>query len=415
MNRGFDILQLIPSKPILYFIIIIVIITNSFFLILLGFTNYYLIHIGNRYIGSGKKIELRKKYFLYFFLLFTFFLSFSIIYHFRFVLWEFFSPIIWSILLAYLFNPVVDWIQKKFSISRVWSVIVLYIATFLIILFFSATTIPKIIREVRNLMELLPKYTYKMNRLLNELYIKIEQIDKFSPQLTDVKQTMIEYISILEYNIISSIRKIAEIILNFFSHIFTLILIPIFTFYFLKDKDIVKEKIKSIIPKSFRKNCIDLFNDIHILLNNFIRGQLIVSAFVAFLSTIALIIIKIDFAILIGISAGIFNIIPYFGPIIGTIPAIIFALLDEPFKVIWVIITFTIIQQIECNIVAPKILGESVGLHPVIIILVLLAGGKWFGIAGMVFAVPFVASIKIMFKHIIHFVLETINKNLSDS
>ncbi len=404
MNGSFDILQLISSKPILYFLILTFIITNIFILVLLGGLNYYLIHIGNRYVESTKKIELRKKYVKYFFLMIGVFLLFSIIYHFRNTLWSFFSPVIWAALLAYLLNPITDFIQKKLNISAGWSVIILYIVIFFMFIFFSITAAPQFAKEIRNLIKLLPQYTNQANQILNEIYINIEKIDKFSPQLTTVKEMIIENISMLEYYILSSIAKITETIFGLFSRIFTFILVPIFTFYFLKDKILIKEKIQRLIPISIRQQTIELFRDIHVLLNKFIRGQLTVATIVAILSAVALAVFQVNFAILLGVVAGIFNIIPYFGPIIGAIPAMIIAFLDHPLKALWVAIAFTIIQQVESNIITPKIVGESVGLHPVIVVLVLLAGGRWFGIMGMILAVPFAASIRIVLKHLIIFI-----------
>ncbi|HHY90185.1 MAG TPA: AI-2E family transporter [Clostridiales bacterium] len=404
MNGGLDILQLISSKPILYFLILTFIITNIFVLVLLGGLNYYLIHIGNRYVESTKKIELRKKYIKYFFLIIGVFLIFSIIYHFRNTLWSFFSPVVWAVLLAYLLNPITNFIQKKFNISTGWSVIVLYIVIFFLLVFFSMIAVPHFTKEIRNLIKLLPRYTSQANQILNEIYINIEKIDRLSPQLTTVKEMIIENIALLEQYILSSIAKITEAIFGLFSRIFNFILVPVFTFYFLKDKIFIKEKIQHLIPISIRQQTIELFADIHVVLNKFIRGELTLALIVAILSTIALMILRVNFAILLGIIAGIFEIIPYFGPVIGAIPAIVIALLDQPLKALWVAIAFVIIQQVESNIIAPKIVGESVGLHPVIVVLVLLAGGRWFGMMGMLLAVPFAASIRIVLKHLLIFI-----------
>ena len=93
-------------------------------------------------------------------------------------------------------------------------------------------------------------------------------------------------------------------------------------------------------------------------------------------------------------------------PIIGAIPAVAIALLDQPMKAIWVIVAFTIVQQIESAILSPKIVGESVGLHPIIIILTLIIGNEAFGVVGMLFGVPVVASLKIVFGHIANYIIK---------
>jgi predicted PurR-regulated permease PerM len=160
------------------------------------------------------------------------------------------------------------------------------------------------------------------------------------------------------------------------------------------------------IPKGIRDQVINISRDIDNLLSRFIRGQLIIAMIVGVLSIIALVVLKVQFAFLIGTIAGVTNIIPYFGPIIGAIPAIIVALLDEPMKAIWVIIAFFIIQQTESAILSPKIVGESVGLHPVFVILVLLIGGELFGVIGLIFAIPIAASIKIILNHLVKILIK---------
>jgi predicted PurR-regulated permease PerM len=129
-------------------------------------------------------------------------------------------------------------------------------------------------------------------------------------------------------------------------------------------------------------------------LGKYIRGQLIVSSLVALMTTLGLLFLKIDYAIIIGAVAGISNIIPYFGPIIGAIPAIAIASLKSPASVLWVIIILIVVQQIESGIISPKVMGDSIGLHPVIVILTLIFGGKVFGFWGIILIMPVVAVIK---------------------
>ena len=118
-------------------------------------------------------------------------------------------------------------------------------------------------------------------------------------------------------------------------------------------------------------------------------------------TTIALALLKINFAFIIGMLAGLADIIPYFGPVIGIIPAVFFAILESPIKALWVIIIFTIIQQVENDIITPKVVGESVGIHPVTVMLSLIIGGRFFGILGMVLAIPVVAILKIIYSHFV--------------
>lgn len=404
MNAGLNIFHFIQTKPIIYIFVILMITINMFILMFLGFSTYYLIHIGNRYVSSSKELTMKRKYLFNFFVIMILVVVAIGIYTLRGILWKIFSPVIWAIIFAYILSPVVHLIDQR-GISRIWSVLIVYISIFAIMVVIFTMITPNITKEVTNLMELLPKYTTEANDYLNYIYQRIEQLDSFSPQLSSVKETIQDHLIEVQIYIMDIIKKITNSIFNIFSKVVTLVLIPIFTFYFLKDADYFKKKIVFIIPQNFRKELMNIARDIHVLLNKFIRGQFIVAACVGILSIIALLIIKVNFAFLIGMIAGISNIIPYFGPIIGAIPGVIIALLDSPMKAFWVIIAFTMIQQIESAIITPKIVGESVGLHPVTVVIALLIGNEWLGLIGLIFAVPIAASIKIITKHMIDLIV----------
>lgn len=362
---------------------------------------YYIINIGNKYIEENKKIKIdtRRLSKLFIFLLFIF-LVYILTKKYKF-LSEIINILVLSSILAYLLNPIVDFFKKK-NIPDLWSVIFVYIIIFLIIFIFSFVLIPKIIREFRNIGSILPDYLNKIyeyiDRVQNKYYSNFKNLP---PQFDGIRDIFEENINNLESIIIKWIKKFVDITTNAFSKIFTLILVPIISFYFLKDKEFFKKKIYLTIPKAHRGEIVKLFKEMDKSISQFIRGRIIVGIFVGITTTIALFILNIDFAFSIGMLAGISDIIPYFGPVIGIIPAVFFALLEGPLKALWVIITFTTIQQIENNIITPKVVGESVGIHPVTVIISLILGGGFFGILGMILAIPVVAVVKILYSYIV--------------
>ena len=362
---------------------------------------YYIINIGNKYVEENKKIKIdtRRLSKLFIFLLFIF-LVYILTKKYKF-LSEIINILVLSSILAYLLNPIVDFFKKK-NIPDLWSVIFVYIIIFLIIFIFSFVLIPKIIREFRNIGSILPDYLNKIyeyiDRVQNKYYSNFKNLP---PQFDGIRDIFEENINNLESIIIKWIKKFVDITTNAFSKIFTLILVPIISFYFLKDKEFFKKKIYLTIPKAYRGEIVKLFKEMDKSISQFIRGRIIVGIFVGITTTIALFILNIDFAFSIGMLAGIADIIPYFGPVIGIIPAVFFALLEGPLKALWVIITFTIIQQIENNIITPKVVGESVGIHPVTVIISLILGGGFFGILGMILAIPVVAVVKILYSYIV--------------
>lgn len=399
-SLGLNLHNYIAFKPIYYFFLLLVAAINVLLLFLLGFAVYYLINIGNRYIEKQKTIKISKKHVYYFTMGMIISTILLILYNFRNIIFQIGPPLLWSILFAYLLNPIVNYFTK-YNIGRTWAVVIVYTIISAIIFFISFTVAPKISNELGRLINLIPLYSKQATEFSNRLYSKIDEMQYLPPEFSGVEEALSENLMRIQNYLVNLLRNLTMGIFNLFSQLITLVLIPVFTFYFLKDADYFKKKLILLLPKFSRNAMIDMFKDIDILISRFIKGQLIVAAAVAFLCIIALFLIQVEFAFLIGLIAGIFNIIPYFGPIIGSVPAVIIALLDDPSKAIWVIVAFTVIQQIESAILSPKIVGESVGLHPIMVIVVLLIGNMLYGIIGMLFAVPVAASIKIVCKHIV--------------
>ncbi len=381
-----------------YIIIILSYLKTLFLTGLLGLLIYYIINIGNRYVDDNRKFKITKKHLTYFAIAAV---SLFVLYYFFKVsaqITELITPVIYSIVFAYLLNPFVNLLERK-RIQRLWGVLLIYILVIVIIVILSLIIFPKISNEFQELGKFLTAYYEEMNGHINELYIKYSNNFKnLPPEFQSIKDIIMENVSKIQLALLDSLRSITASIIGMFSKIFSFIIIPILTFYFLKDKEYFKKKICSLIPKKIKTDTLRISREIDSALGKFIRGQLIVALFVGIFTVIGLMLLGIDFALVIGLVAGIANFIPFFGPIIGIVPAIIFALLESPIKVIWVIILFVVIQQIESNILSPKIVGESVGLHPVVVIIALLIGASLMGIIGMLLAVPVAAIIKIVSK-----------------
>lgn len=152
-----------------------------------------------------------------------------------------------------------------------------------------------------------------------------------------------------------------------------------------------------------------LTKDVDSVFTSYIRGQVIDSIIVAVLTSVALTLIRLDFAIIIGIISGIFNLIPYFGPVVGFVLSIIIGVLDpNPMKALYGAIAIFIIQQIDGWFIVPKIVGDCVKLHPVVVLLAILIGGNLFGLIGMLLAVPIAAFIRLL---LVHYVPEIFGEN----
>ncbi|HEY5525434.1 MAG TPA: AI-2E family transporter, partial [Clostridium sp.] len=165
------------------------------------------------------------------------------------------------------------------------------------------------------------------------------------------------------------------------------------SFYLLKDHEFFKKLYLSFMSLIMKENKLKSLNntvfEINDIISKFIRGQLLVGLIVGIISSIGLSIIGLDFAILIGLTAGIANVIPYVGPLIGCIPAIIVGILSpNPIMALWAVLLLLAVQQFDGAFISPKIVGDSMGLHPIFIMMAVIIGGNLAGIIGMLLSVP---------------------------
>lgn len=373
---------------------------------LLGVGLYFLINIGNKHLSDEKKFRITKKHITYFILIVGSIFLIKNIYTNAPIISELIYISFISMTFAYILNPIVNLFEKK-GIKRGWGVLLVYLIIIAIIVIISIAIVPTMGEEFKSLSEDLPSYIEDLSNFFNDFYNWYSSnIDNLPDGFQSFKKTIDENLGAIQGYIISGLESFTSSIINIFSKMLSIVMIPVLTFYFIKDKDLFKKRIILMIPKALRNDVLRVSREINTVLGGFLKGQLIVGLFVGITTIIALMILKIKFAFVIGIIAGIANIIPYFGPIIGIIPAAIFALLDDPIKVIWVIIAFTGIQQFESNILSPRIVGETVGVHPIVVMISLLIGGSLMGILGMLLAVPVAATIKIL----INFTIEKLAK-----
>jgi predicted PurR-regulated permease PerM len=184
------------------------------------------------------------------------------------------------------------------------------------------------------------------------------------------------------------------------SFIIGLVVIPFWLFYILHDESQVKEGVIQALPRQLRADVLCMARLIDDVLSAYIRGQLLLCFFVGGMATVALAIIGVPFALVLGLIAGIFEALPYVGPILGAVPAIVVAVLSNPGSALWVAIVFFAIQQVENLILVPRIAGKSVKLHPAMVMVVLVIGNELAGFLGMLIAVPITAVLRDVFKYL---------------
>jgi predicted PurR-regulated permease PerM len=193
-------------------------------------------------------------------------------------------------------------------------------------------------------------------------------------------------------------NKIFSTALNLGENILSLAVIPIVVYYFLADGDVICNRLLVFFPLRIRTIVRRILGDIDKILGRYIISQFILCGIIGIFTFFVLIVLHVDFPIILSILNALFNIIPYFGPLFGAIPAILVALLSSSKAALWTAIWLYGIQQIEGNIISPKITGDSVSMHPLMVIILLVIGGKIGGFIGMVLAVPVGVVIKIIYE-----------------
>ena len=367
---------------------------------------YYLINIGNKYVHINKRCIITKKHIMTFC-----FIVLGVIILFNFVkgksvLKEVVLLIIYSVIISYVLNPIVSYLERK-GIKRSISILLIYIVIIIIVILIIMTIVPEISREFKKLIDLIPNYSNKIYDIFNNNYLKYaKRMENLPKGFDGINKIFSENLNKLELKLLKYLRNTTNSMINIITKSFKLIIVPIISFYFLQDKEYFKKKLYMLIPKKHRKDTLRLCREIDSVLTRFIKGQIITSIIVGFLTMVGLLIIRIDYAVIIGLVVALFEIIPYFGPVVGVVLTVIFGLLDSPSKAIWGLLILMIVQQLENSVIAPKIVGESVGLHPVIVMIVVILGGSYFGVLGMILAVPVSAIVKILFSFVVDKVSE---------
>ncbi|MDU4951990.1 MULTISPECIES: AI-2E family transporter [Clostridium] len=299
------------------------------------------------------------------------------------------SMIFISFLLSYVLKPIQEFLYKK-GINKKASAIILILSIIGIIAGFVIYFVPIVLKEGEHFYESLEDIKNSMSYM----YSTIMEKNKFFMYLNGE----------LEYRVRSFtnslLLKVLDGVVSFGENVLSFAVVPVLSYYFLGEGEFFYNKFMLLIPRTKRTATRNIFNDIDKILSRYVASQFLLSILIGGLTFIVLISLKVDFPIILSVINGIANIIPYFGPIIGAVPPILMALLISPSKALWVTVLLLIIQQIEGNILSPKIIGDSISMHPIIVIILLILGGKIGGFTGMVLAVPLGVVIKIIYEDV---------------
>lgn len=304
-------------------------------------------------------------------------------------------PIMISFVLAYLFDPFADQLEK-WRIPRTLAVIIILLLTLGILITTGMLLIPNLIQEIQDLTGSISKLPDKIIQFTEKNLPKTLGYIHMDAQ--QFKQNMSDRLPTTAQQVLSNLLKSVKGIGSFLGQILNIILIPVLTFYFLKDFNKIQTWTLSLASRNYRSSIAFYSWRLNRILGGYLRGQIIVCTIVGILTGGLYAVFGIPFAILLGLVTGILNIVPFVGLYTGLALALLVAFLTaNPLAaMIKVVLITVVVQNLEGSIISPKIVGDRVGLHPIAVILSILLFSKFFGFWGLIIGVPTAALIKFL-------------------
>ena len=310
-------------------------------------------------------------------------------------------PLMIAFLLAFILNSVVGFLVDRLRIARGTATSLVFLA--LIVMMLGAVVAP---------VAAIPSVEEIVHFVQNDLSDIITAIDAFLNQpiriwnySLDLSTISDDLIGALQSFVSSVADGTMNIVGNVASGVLWLIIILTVAFYLVKDAPRFAEQFDNLSPPGYRKDTVRIRQQITDVWNAFLRGQLVLGLAMAALTTVVCFIIGMPYALVMGLLAGVTEFIPNVGPIIALVPAVLMALfrgstmfteMSHPLFAVLVTVAYIVIQQIEGNILVPRILGQSLNLHPLIVLIGIIIGGNMAGIVGMLLAAPVLATLRVI-------------------
>ncbi|MBF6022671.1 AI-2E family transporter [Lysobacter niastensis] len=311
------------------------------------------------------------------------------------------TPFVFALMLAWLGDPLVDRLQRS-GRSRNVAVTMVYSLMALLVLIALLILVPLIERQIATLVTSLPSYRdWFMLTALPWLEAKlgIELTEWFDlGHITQLVRDNWERAGGIATTLLGYLSRSGFAVMAVVANI---LLLPIITFYFLRDWDLLVERVASLIPRDHLETVSRLARESSDVLGAFLKGQFLVMLVLGVLYGLGLWGVGLDLGILIGFIAGLLTFVPYLGPTSGIVLGVIAALVQfgDWQHVAGVLIVFGIGQMIESYVLTPKLVGDRIGLHPVAVIFAVLAGGQLFGFLGMLLALPVAAVANVLLRY----------------
>ncbi|MBB6673898.1 AI-2E family transporter [Cohnella nanjingensis] len=301
------------------------------------------------------------------------------------------APFLVAMIIAYVLNPIVGLLHER-RMPRTAAVLLIYAVFICCCVVILVNVTPMFVGQVQELNEHMPELTMRAQSFM----------DHFNNNETlpdSVRSGINRAIAGLERQIAVRISDFANNIRAVVNVFFLLMIVPFLAFYILKDMDVIERAVFKYVPRSRRQGTVRLLKEIDAALGSYIRGQFIVSICIGITAYIGYLVIGMPYPLLMAGFVALFDIIPYLGPFLGALPALIMACTISWKMALFVVIVNTLCQTLESNVFSPQVVGRTMKMHPLTIIFVLLVGGELAGIVGLLLAVPVYAALKVIVQH----------------
>ncbi len=310
------------------------------------------------------------------------------------------TPFLVAGLLAYLGDPLADRLEAR-GMGRTLSVTLVFSALILLVAIALLLTVPLIGRQLDLLAHKIPEWLHQLQQTLVPWLQKKLDLPQGSLPITKFKAAISENWTTAGSMLGQVWVKIAGSSMALIAGLANLVLIPVVTFYLLRDWDILMSHIRDLLPRSIEPTVVKLANECDEIIGAFIRGQLLVMLALGVMYTVGLGFVGLDLALILGLIAGLASIVPYMGFFVGIAAASIAAWFQfhDLMPLIGVASVFAVGQLLEGMVLTPLLVGDRIGLHPVAVIFAIMAGGQLAGFSGILLALPAAAIIMVLLRH----------------
>jgi predicted PurR-regulated permease PerM len=284
-----------------------------------------------------------------------------------------------AVVIAAAISGPVSWLQKK-KVPRVLGVAFVYLILLLFISLVFSLLLPPLAEQIRNLASHFPALMERVGLNVQQWWGQYNIAGNLQTLLSQAGNRLGQTTS-----------GIFSTIIDLFGGVFSAVVVLVISFYLSVQEKGIKEFILSLTPGSQQSHIAGLIDKIQVKIGGWLRGQLLLMLIIGLLTYIGLLSLGVKYALVLALMAGFLEIIPYLGPIISTIPAVILSFVQSPFLAFWVLILYIVVQQLENYVITPQVMKRTVGLNPVTIIVVMLIGVKLAGVLGIILSVPLAA------------------------